>query len=65
MNKWTDERFIATYLVVLGVWTVLIVLATVGFLSGCTAKPPPDLSTVPGPDNTVYVSPTIIRPKGL
>ena len=29
------------------------------------AGPRPDLSSVPGPDNTVYVSPTIIRPKGL
>ena len=30
-----------------------------------TAGPKPDLSTVPGPDNTVHVTDRVIRPKGL
>ena len=37
----------------------------IGELLPQTEGKKPDLSTVPGPDNTVYISPTIIRPKGL
>ena len=37
----------------------------VGELLPQTSGPRPDLSTVPGPDNTVHVTDHVIRPKGL
>lgn len=65
MNRRTSGIvYILTHHTTVGILAGLALLFVLT-LGGCTAKTPPDLSTVPGPDNTVYVSPTIIRPKGL
>lgn len=65
MNKRTSNFiYLITHHTTVGI-VVGLALLFVLLTGGCTAKTPPDLSTVPGPDNTVHITDHVIRPKGL